>query len=381
VIPPLPFYNGKQTVNPDVFRPEHPAHESAVTAVRALGAALGEPQFADLAVRRLFPPPRPVLGELVLHARENWVLFHRRRDKQCAAVETPHVGVFPRRYRIYLVSLDDKKNREALHQALAANAGAAVNAFRPQPVSVVEFAAGIPSLETAAATVRADWQARVKGVASITYGAVASQGTALDEGTDLASARLAALAHALESVTAVGDDVQLETLPTVPDASAITASPYDGVMVLATVPLPTLCHQVYRLNAAKAEELIRAMKSTPAAGVEKLLTSLQAQRLGQATFLEGTDQLVAAQTDDLVTAWTQKGNGTIPRVVLISQRLANPTDADKARIKGYQAQAARIAAQLGAVVPSATITYAPPRDTEPIQPCPAITVLAAAARD
>lgn len=379
----IPLYKASQTINPDVLGPNHPAHEASLTAVRIIASAIGEPRFEDLAVRRLFPPPRPLPRELVIRAHEDWVLVHRRRDKQCAPVRALAPGVQPRRYRLYHVALADAAARDALHQALVTNNGAAINAFEPQAVDVIEFSAGIPALESTPEHVAKIWASRVPASAQVTYGAIASQGTASDEGTTLAEARLATLTDVL-APGAPSEAIRLESLPMVPDASVITATPHDGVIILATLAVSTVCHQVYRWGATQpVADLIQAIQGSDASVVEQALVELGAQHLGQAKFVEGTDQLVLEESADLPGAWIQHGDGTVRLVLVISQRpasLDDVTEEEEARIDGYLAQAAQIASHLNLAVPAAGFLHEPPEDTEPLEPCPAISVLVASAQ-
>jgi hypothetical protein len=229
----LPLYSSSQTVNPDVLTPDHPAHASAVTALRVLSTALAEPQFQDIAARQLFPPPAPTTGGLLIRGRKDWVLFQRRREKQCAPAAAQPAATASRRYRLYLVQLSNLQDRVKLNQAIMADDGATIDGFKPQPIDIVEFSPGIPTLETSAAQVRADWQSRIKPGDRIVYGAVASQGDALNEGPALAGTRLTTLATTLGPITTVAPDAEFETPAAIPNASSITADGCDGVIILA----------------------------------------------------------------------------------------------------------------------------------------------------
>jgi hypothetical protein len=379
---PIRFFQADQKLNPEALTSGHPAHESAITSVRAIGAVLGETQFDDIAVRKLFPPPRPVPSEMVILAREDWILFHRRRDKQCTYDQPPTSVVQSRKYRLYHIPLQELADREELDRALKTNDGAAINRFAPQPVSVVQFAAGIHTLESSVDQVRADWQTRVTGAVEIAYRAVASRGAALDEGLPLAQSRLGSLSSVLGSVTPVLDVASLEVLGDVPDASTIAAEPHDGVMIVATASAATECHEVYRLslNQEQVQELLNAIGGTGAAEITQLLARRQAQRLGKAVFRKGSDTLVSSQTDNLSSAWQARGDGNVSRIIVISQRpgsVANPTSEEQALIAQYQQQALGVAGQVGAVVQVLAATHQPPEDDGAIQPCPAITLLIA----
>ena len=372
IIPQAQLYTAEQKVAPVVLTPSHPAHALSVAAIRAVAARLREPDFAELAVRRLFPPPREVTQDLVIDARESWVLFHRRREKQCAIEQPQPPAVAARRYRIYLVKLDQVQGVAELDAALKANDGAAILGFQPVPVTVAEFGAGIQSLQTSPDIVRADWQAQAGSAARIVYGAVASLGPALDEGQALASARLGTLAEVLSAVTRVDDAVKLESLPAVPDASALSAAPHDGIMVVATIPLPTVCHTIYRLDSSQRAILDRIEGTNADKIVDLLEKTGQAQLIGHAIFPLEATELIATNPDDLTAPWNASGNGDISNVVVISQRTDPPTPAEQ--INRFKVQAKEIALKVrpGAVL---DVSHKHPQTLEKVGKCPAITVL------
>jgi hypothetical protein len=378
-VPPLiPLFNANQKLNPDVLSPSHSAHTLSVTALRVLGAVVREADFEELAVRKLFPPPRAVSQELVIHARESWVLFHRRREKQCTQEAPAPNAVGPRRYRLYLVALNTIAQRDDLHRALLANDGPVILGFQPQLVTVAEFAAGIQSLASSPDIVRSEWQRFVGNEAGITYGAVASTGAALDEGAALAAARLGALTSVLDGVTPVQENVHLESLPAVPDASAISAVPHDGVMVVATLPLPLTCHEIFRLDStANVDGFIAAVPDTPAKSVvDVLLPQANAKHVGAARFRHDGADLVSAAPSDLATAWNDQGNGLLVRALVISQRRDPPDDQET--IDRYIAQSKRIAAEIGGSVND--VLHLNPRDMDSFGECSALTVLVARPR-
>ncbi|MCI5223976.1 MAG: hypothetical protein D3924_15220, partial [Candidatus Electrothrix sp. AR4] len=96
-----PFFSGSQKINNDVLKPGHPLHSASLSALARLGAAMDDSGFADFAARQLFPPPKPIPDELRVFARNDWVLFHRRRDKVCGFDTAPEILTQPRRFRVF----------------------------------------------------------------------------------------------------------------------------------------------------------------------------------------------------------------------------------------------------------------------------------------
>lgn len=376
----IPLFAVSQTVNPAVLAPAHSAHESAITALRAIGTALKEPQFEEISVRKLFPPPKSGVSDVQVRASRDWVLFHRRRDIQCAGDKAPVPELSTRKYRTYVVNLPSESVRETLHQGLVNNDAGIITKLNPVQVGLVEFAAGIQTLESPADVIRAEWQGKATVSGEIVYAAVASTGDVLDEGVALSRARLASLSNVLSAVTPLSDDQQIETLQSIPDAAIISAAPHDGVMVFATAPLVTICHQVFRLKATKqiVTRLLRSIASTGAATIAEVLEKMKLTSMGRAVFKEGEKEIVESASEDLKQAWSDQGGGEVGRVILVSQRPANPgtpTEAEKTQIELFVNQASTIAQTVGTEIPPNQVTVRPPEDAEPLNPCPVITIV------
>jgi hypothetical protein len=77
----------------EVFKVENPNHAFAVSAIDQVDTAIAtaEPPFSpEEAKRRLFTTPAVSPGDIAVRATRDWVLFHRRRTKDCATpVEKP----------------------------------------------------------------------------------------------------------------------------------------------------------------------------------------------------------------------------------------------------------------------------------------------------
>jgi hypothetical protein len=218
--------------NPDVLRPGNTAHTTALAALEIIAAALNDPGFSDVAARQLFPPPRPAAEELLVKGTLDWVLFHRRRTKQCAEAKEPVVFAPARRYQLYHLLAADRRQVERIRNALLKNETGLLKEFRFRPVDQVEFGAAVATLMTSAEVVRHDWQAVFPGN-DIVYGAIASQGAAVADGPVLAQGRLNSLEAALAAVSAVDPQATADVLPAVPDVLTVPA--VDGIVLLVTI--------------------------------------------------------------------------------------------------------------------------------------------------
>ncbi|MCC6235908.1 MAG: hypothetical protein IT580_24950, partial [Verrucomicrobiales bacterium] len=253
----LALFRVTQKLNPEVLRPAHPLREIATAALEVLAAVAKSDAFATIASRKLFPPPRPIESELSLLAREDWVLFHRRRIRQCAVLETPPPAARPRVYRVYGIFLKTERQLATVQRAFAQNDGAAIDGLRPRLVTTAEFSAGQATLDSSPDDLRTAWATALPIRSRIVYAAIGSRGPALDDGETLALGRLDLLARSLNPPTSFRAGTPLVNLPEVPDALSLSAASHDGILVAVVVPTTITCHRVYRgeADAAVVKEL------------------------------------------------------------------------------------------------------------------------------
>lgn len=81
-------FNVGLSPNADVFKPDNDEHVRALQALETIGTALKSPGFFQMASGQLFPPAPKAADELIVRGTQDWVLFHRRRDRKCG-VEIP----------------------------------------------------------------------------------------------------------------------------------------------------------------------------------------------------------------------------------------------------------------------------------------------------
>ena len=283
-----------------VAEPAHRAHEASVSALRNLSAAFADPDYDDLRARLLFPGDAPDTAELRLRAVHDWVLFHRRRTKDCGDIPAPS-RIVPRRYRVFFLSLPDIEQRDVVLRLLQRGGGLANYPMRE--VAEVTFGGGVAAIEEPPAEqLQGRWQMFVTPGAQLGLGAIASRDAAAAEGRSLAENRLGALANLLDDITPLHPDAEVDVLPGVP--ADLDAGDADGVVVLATIETALACQEVHVAAEAafpasvikEFTELIRNQGLFPA-----VVNRLQMERLGQADFA-GTE-LQAASRDQLIEAW------------------------------------------------------------------------------
>lgn len=293
------------TRNDEVLKAGNPAHTASLSAAQVIGAALGDAGFADAAARLLFPPPPPSTDELLVHATADWVLFHRRRDKVCGE-EKVVVAAAARRYQVYHLRVASLESAEEIRKALLANDAAVIAKLGFRPVDVVEFAAGVPSLNTPVSVIQSDWQSASPGN-RLLYGAVASSGAAAGEGDALALARLSRLQDAVAPISAPHARLHSETLETVPAPLAVSGS--DGVMVLVTIQAETrtTCHSVFRTT----DPISRVLSIIQTEGVPGALERGIISSLGNVQFTEGTSEAVGNGLEKAKELWNTLGNGAV----------------------------------------------------------------------
>jgi hypothetical protein len=353
-----------EIINPSVFEPNHPAHESSIRALRAIGAALGKPKFADLAAARLFPSSPAVESELTVLANLDWVLFHRRRDKVCRA-EKPVVLIPSRYYALYQMPLTGDQNLSFLQKLL--ESGNVAN-LPKNFIQLVEFAPGIHAVATQHNQVRAGWQQEV-GSADIEIigGLVASRGLAAAEGDQLAEDRLESLVDVLRADTPLAAAPEYVVLRRVPEA--LDTGQNDGIMIVATKSLATTCQDVYAVEKKDAFGFV--MESAQNDKLIEALNEIKAIHLGQVSFRAGTSQDISETTAAVAAKWADtKTNWGVSTEQPLDSALLVFTKGDAAA-SIYKSQAKALVQALG----GANYNYTTEVSTLPPSACPALTII------
>jgi len=353
-------FHAWQTVNAAVREPNHPAHESAIRALRSIGLAIGSTKFADLAAVRLFPAPAPS-SDLTVLATLDWVLFHRRRDKMCQH-EVPIVPIETRHYALYHVELTGDQSVADLAKLLQQTGTRRARVPALDFIQIVEFGAGIHAVLSPHVRVQASWRQDVGADAgSIQGGLIASRGVAAAEGEPLAHARLESLVDVVAAVSHVDLNPDYKVLDRVPDALDVPSN--DGVLIVATRrAVATNCHNVF---AARDQNTLKLLAEAAQAG--RFLATLQnnklALELGKVNFSGVTpDQTML---DAMKTSWDAHNLGVGAQGLVAA-------NANDAAAGSYVPQGATILAALGGSGNPTAVTT-----TEQMPDCPAITVIAA----
>jgi hypothetical protein len=188
-------FQGGLERNDDVLTVGHPVRNMSETAIAVLATREGSPNFAADATDDLFGKPPTEDENLVVLAREEWVLFHRRRNKQCG-IATPEPVIATRRYQVYHVQPDNSELLAFARKAILNSSSEEIIKAGFVPVATVEFEGGRSSIATPRADLLADWQAAQPGE-SFDFGAIGSQGAAQSDGDTLARSRLLSLENAM----------------------------------------------------------------------------------------------------------------------------------------------------------------------------------------
>lgn len=357
-----PFADAVLREKPDALAAGSAEHTLALWGLELLGSGLEDPQFPASASRSLFPPLPPPTEELEVRATRDWVLFHRRRPSTCAAAVVGPAPAPTRRYQAYHLGVANEEEAREVRNALLASAGVGNLGWRP--VSLVEFAAGVPALASDPDLLARDWHAAGPG-SSLLYAAIASEAAAAAEGEVLAMGRLGQLQQAILPVTPADPALAFEVLPRVPEALAVPGT--DGSIVFLTrVSAQTTCQAVYRVQDENAFKLVSEM--IRAGHLAEALQNDLLRSLGNVTFQAGTDQVPDQSLALVAAAWSQFGGGTPSSTAVVSG--PNATAEERAL---HAQQAARVQEVLGGGPPPGPL---PNPAALPVE-CPSIALVVA----
>ena len=141
---------------PNVFSPQDALHLQALAALQKLGQVLGAHPYTDTIPARLFDPVAGTTGGGGITATRDWVLFHRRRIEECTIV-TPTPTPTPVQTELHDVRFVPEGFPALLKNLSGGNLAGAINMSKH--VGDAEFDLGTANLETAKATLLAEWKA------------------------------------------------------------------------------------------------------------------------------------------------------------------------------------------------------------------------------
>jgi hypothetical protein len=360
----------------DVLTLGNPLRGLATSAIEVIGqhlAAAGQPGFTDPALLALFPPPPPAVDDVSVKATLDWVLFHRRRTKNCSEAAERPAPPATRRYAVYhvLATEGPREFRKRLAEALRTpNEITRLMGF--QRVNDVEFTGGLPTLLTRTDAVLADWNAAVpKPGNTLVYAAIAT--SAASDAAALESARLGRLLQVLSPATRPDPTSTLESvtdvLPRVPEALAVPGA--DGIVfILSTQEVKTICHLVFR--ALLTNDVLRMLDSSNLAEVIAAGGHGQIVKVGTLTFAAGTPDPDPESSAAFKAAWGEAGP---PKLAVVHARPGDAAAGDPA----LREKQARVAADLAGNA-SVTVGHLNTQGDWPGGDCAVVTILGVSPR-
>ncbi|HJQ69620.1 MAG TPA: hypothetical protein VKA70_11645 [Blastocatellia bacterium] len=347
--------------NADVILDQNPDHVLALQGLEAAASSLNNLGFADAKSKLLFPPPTQVTDELVVRAKRDWVLFHRRRAKQCSQEKIVPPPLPSRHYNVYHALVTSAAEAARLKEGLiSGNLQESVLTKLP----AVEFAGGAPTLLTDAQGFRGDWQSINPGNLLIS-GLIASIDTAAVDGNALALARLGRLEAAVSSISAPAPSATNEVLLRVPNQISVVGT--DGAIFLFTMrQVTTICNSVFRVREGEMERVKGFLASSNLGTAIGQFT----QRAGNVTFVGGVPDN-SLQT--FATKWASLADG-VPRETLVITSSLDTTITEE--VATSQATAIKqVITPAGGTSPAATYQqYKGPFDPA-LDVCPVITFI------
>ncbi len=239
--------------------PGSPGRDIAEAVIDVLGAELAvrgvDASFAAPARQRMFETAG---GGRTLTSTTDWVMFHRRRTKDCGDAGRPPVAT--RKFRWYHAQIGDTDSLNrfadlAGRYVKMSRASGDLDALRVrprldglgfEPVTVVEFAQGAADLVTPAVQVRNAWSATRRST-HLLRGVVASPSTG--DGTQIDLARLTATTSVVSDLV---DTTALQTSAVAEIPPEFQETGLDGVFFTIGVDRPT---RSLRMMVAKVTDL------------------------------------------------------------------------------------------------------------------------------
>lgn len=268
-----------------VLDPDDVRHRRAEDAVERIGCLLDDETFTAEALATLFPPPS-VVGLRKILPTLDWVLFHRRRDKDCgevAAPAPPRPPVPPATvcHSVFRLESGQIESVQALIQE-----GRLEEARRLlTPLGTVTFDEETSNVVDAG-TVAARWGAAAPAVRAWPYwvdGDPEAGSTAVREARVRA---IGALVGAGDGLELFGGEVDgpLEPCPV-----------WTLLEAEAEAPPATVRHEVHYLRQDSDFDLIERLRKEPA--IVEAIAAGEVPQLGHAVFESGGETIVEADSN------------------------------------------------------------------------------------
>lgn len=220
--------------NAEVLSADNINHRQALDALDIFAAVLGDVNFVAANSRLLFPPPPALTDEIVIRAISDWVLFHRRRDKQCSAIiETPEVKP-PQSYRVFNITVPSEKRAKVIAKQLEEQDGLATRLkdLSNSPIDlVIKFEGDSAQPRFNIAVVEKEWsRLKPKPGKTIAYVFFGAKG---DNNQTLQTNRLRQFESAISQDSKENESTILKPLAPVPEQAL--PSDADGIMLFITI--------------------------------------------------------------------------------------------------------------------------------------------------
>lgn len=226
------------TRDADAANPANRAHQLAEAGLDLVQAALivSEPEIKAQADAQLFPAAGPAAAELTIDAVRDWVMFMKRREKQCSAAVAPVAAPQLRRYRVLNMTCKTFE-QAALVRAIFESGLRTIDRTRMADwinrllADQEDRAAAVLTYENDSVTPHtdldmADWRSFAPG-RTIYYAAIGSVGDVSD---DVQTARLIGVEEFVG-----GRDADTEQTIIAPYPENAVPPDADGIMVFITV--------------------------------------------------------------------------------------------------------------------------------------------------
>ena len=242
----------------DVLSAGNSFYTRSMLAINNIASSLDNPGFTEMATSLLFPPPKTLPDDLTVTGSYPWVVFHRRRDKQCGQTQAPVMITPARDYRVFQVTVSEKMSRERLLALLESNFDGEV--AEALEIGTTQFAANSQVMSSPHDNLRNNWQQKIPDDVEVLVSAIASQGEVLTEGTALASARLQTSNSVLDPVADFDGAVPLVVKEMVPTNLNIAEA--DGAIVYFTrkVAVKADCHALYQVLSRNPDDAERRIQ-------------------------------------------------------------------------------------------------------------------------
>lgn len=279
---PIVLAAAKVIEDDDALQEGHELGEDALDGLETLGRVLGGERYSR-AADRLFAPLQQTPTEPTLAATLDWVLFHRRRDKDCG---TPPPITAPPATESQLVYRIRAESLERLPVQLADGGIQAALRLSPPTLTRVgkaEFAGGAADLTSSQPALAQAWQAA--GGGRVTGGIVAAQSAPSSPDAALEGRRGSAISVALGGTPTLRYQAVADSPPEGAEAVTFLAATVD-------TPVDTVCHEVFRIDidGGNADEVATLLSDF---NLAELAQKSYFVSIGTAVFEKGTTRPVS----------------------------------------------------------------------------------------